>query len=88
MQDPELLVEQKPLARDGGQEGAYRDIWFTFNDEYSWAQSAFEIQEGRISKNRTLTKDEVLAPLRDVLTSIARDEIEKFLRKMNVHIED
>ena len=88
LQDPELLVEQKPLARDGGQEGAYRDIWFTFNDEYSWAQSAFEIQEGRISKNRTLTKDEVLAPLRDVLTSIARDEIEKFLRKMNVHIED
>jgi hypothetical protein len=50
--------------------------------------SAFEIQEGRISKNRTLTKDEVLAPLRDVLTSIARDEIEKFFRKMNIHVED
>ena len=88
MQDPELPIEKKPLAGDGGQEGAYRDIWFTFNDEYSWAQSAFEIQEGRISKNRTLSKDEVLAPLRDVLDSIARDEIEKFFRKMNVHVED
>ena len=87
LQDPEVDIKEKPLARDGGQEGAYRDIWFTFNDEYSWAQSAFEIQEGRISKNRTLSKDEVLAPLRDVLNSIARDEIEKFFRKINAHIE-
>jgi hypothetical protein len=88
LQDPELSIEEKPLAGDGGQEGAYRDIWFTFNDEYSWSQSAFEIQEGRISKNRTLTKDEVLAPLRDVLNSLAREEIDKFFRRMNVQVED
>ncbi|MFX1365739.1 MAG: DUF4332 domain-containing protein, partial [Promethearchaeota archaeon] len=39
LQDPEVPVEQKPLARDGGTEGAYKDVLFTFNDEFSWAQT-------------------------------------------------
>ncbi|MFX1304342.1 MAG: DUF4332 domain-containing protein, partial [Promethearchaeota archaeon] len=33
LQDPEVPIEEKPLARDGGTEGAYKDVLFTFNDE-------------------------------------------------------
>jgi hypothetical protein len=87
LQDPEVSVENKPLARNGGTEGAYREIWFTFNDFHSWAQSSFEVKEGRISNNRTTQKDEVLAPLEDILKSLASEEIEKIFRKLNIEIE-
>ncbi|MFX0077373.1 MAG: DUF4332 domain-containing protein [Candidatus Hermodarchaeota archaeon] len=84
LQDPEVPIESKPLACDGGTEGAYRNIWFTFNDENSWAQSSFEVKEGRISKNRTTQKEEVLAPLEDILRSLASDTIEKLFSKLNI----
>ena len=87
LQDPEVSIENKPLARDGGTEGAYREIWFTFNDFNSWAQSSFEVKEGRISNNRTTKKDEVIAPLEDILKSLASEEIEKIFRKLNIEIE-
>lgn len=87
LQDPEVSIEDKPLARDGGTEGAYRDIWFTFNDEQSYAQSSIEVREGRISKNRTTQKEEVLAPLEDILKSLASDTIDKILKKLNIEIE-
>ena len=79
LQDPEVSIENKPLARNGGTEGAYREIWFTFNDFNSWAQSSIEVTEGRISNNRTTQKDEVLAPLEDIIKSLASEEIEKSL---------
>jgi len=87
LQDPEVPIEKKPLARDGGQEGAYRNIWFTFNDEESWAQSSFEVKAGRISQNRKAQKDEVLAPLKNILKSLATEELEKIFRKLNIDIE-
>ncbi|MFX1326948.1 MAG: DUF4332 domain-containing protein [Promethearchaeota archaeon] len=87
LQDPEVSIEEKPLARDGGQEGAYKDVLFTFNDEFSWAQTALEVKEGRISKNRTTTKDEVLAPLEDVLNHLASDELIKVFKKYGIEIE-
>jgi len=87
LQDPEVPIVDKPLARNGGSEGAYRNIWFTFNNDNSWAQSSFEVKEGRISKNRTMQKDEVLAPLEDILKSLASDTIEKIFRKLNIGIE-
>ncbi len=87
LQDPEVSIENKPLARDGGTEGAYREIWFTFNDFNSWAQISFEVKEGRISNNRTTQKDEVIAPLEDILKSLASEEIEKIFRKLNIEIE-
>jgi len=86
LQDPEILIAEKPLARNGGTEGAYREIWFTFNDINSWAQSSFEVGS-RISKNRTMQKDEVLAPLEEILKSLARDTIEKIFEKLNIDIE-
>jgi len=87
LQDPEVPIVNKPLARNGGSEGAYRNIWFTFNNDNSWAQNSFEVKEGRISKNRTMQKDEVLAPLEDILKSLASDTIEKIFRKLNIGIE-
>ncbi len=87
LQDPEVSIEEKPLARDGGQEGAYKDVLFTFNDEFSWAQTALEVKEGRISKNRTTSKDEVLAPLEDVLQHLASDELIKVFKKYGIEIE-
>jgi predicted flap endonuclease-1-like 5' DNA nuclease len=87
LQDPEVPIKDKPLARDGGTEGAYRNIWFTFNNDNSWAQSSFEVKEGRISKNRTTQKEDVLAPLEEILRSLASDTIDKIFRKLNIEIE-
>ncbi|MFX1280847.1 MAG: DUF4332 domain-containing protein [Promethearchaeota archaeon] len=87
LQDPEVPVEEKPLAGDGGQDGAYKQVWFTFNDKYSWAQSSFEVKEGRISQNRKAKQEEVLAPLEDILRNLASDELEKIFKKFNIEIE-
>ncbi len=87
LQDPEVPIEKKPLARDGGTEGAYKNVLFTFNDEYSWAQTALEIKEGRISNNRTTSKDEIIAPLEDILKHLATDELIKIFRKLGINIE-
>ncbi|MHA2005755.1 MAG: DUF4332 domain-containing protein [Promethearchaeota archaeon] len=87
LQDPEIKIEKKPLARNGGHEKAYKNILFTFNDEYSWAQTAFEVKEGRISRNREVKKDEILAPLEDILRHLASDELKKVFKKYNLEIE-
>ncbi|MHA2039554.1 MAG: DUF4332 domain-containing protein [Promethearchaeota archaeon] len=87
LQDPEVSIEKKPLARNGGQEGAYQEVWFTFNNENSWSQSSFEVREGRISKNRITKKEDVLAPLEDILKLLASDELEKIFRKYNLKAE-
>ena len=87
LQDPDVPVEEKPLAREGGQEGAYRDIWFTFNDKYSWAQSAFEVLEGRISQNRTTQKDEVLAPMSEIMKGLAAESLLKVFEKYGFGVE-
>jgi hypothetical protein len=87
LQDPDIPVEEKPLAGDGGQEGAYKDIWFTFNDEHAWAQTNFEVTMPRISQNRQSSKDEVLAPLGDILKELASEELIKVFRKYGIHME-
>ena len=87
LQDPEVPVEKKPLAGEGGQEGAYKDVLFTFNDEFSWAQTALEIKEGRISNNRTTSKDEIIAPLENILKHLADEELKKIFRKYGIEIE-
>ncbi|MFW9873497.1 MAG: DUF4332 domain-containing protein [Candidatus Thorarchaeota archaeon] len=87
LQDPEKPIEKKPLARNGGQDGAYKEVWFTFNDKYSWAQSSFEVKEGRISRNRKATQEEILAPLEDILKHLARKELDKIFKKDNIRID-
>jgi hypothetical protein len=41
-EDSHLKLKEKPLARNGGQHNAYKKIWFTFNNEYSWNQEEIE----------------------------------------------
>jgi len=60
---------------------------FTFNDEYSWSQSGFEVKVGRISQNRKANKEEVLAPLEDVIKKLASDELLKVFKKYGIDIE-
>jgi hypothetical protein len=81
LQDPEIPPEKKPLSNDGGTYGAYKEIWFTFNDEYSWAQSPITVKATRISKNRTMKKEDVInESIEDMVTDIFKD--------MNVVIEE
>ena len=87
MQDPDTPVEKKPLAKDGGQEGAYRNIWFTFNDEKSWAQTAFEVTSSRISNGRKTKMEDVMAELIDITRILAEEEIDKLLEKLNFVVE-
>lgn len=37
-EDSRIKVQDKPLAKNGGQRNAYKDTWFTFNNEHSWNQ--------------------------------------------------
>ena len=72
LQDPQLKIEDKPLARDGGHENAYKEVWFTYNDEYSWAPEQIEITESRISKKRTVKKDDVVE-VKEFLENMIKD---------------
>jgi hypothetical protein len=46
---------QKPLAKNGGYNNYYKDIWFTFNNEYSWNQKSLNIT-GRLDYIDTLSE--------------------------------
>jgi len=86
-QDPEVSVEKKPLAKNGGQFNGYKETWFTFNDEYSWGEGSFEITKGRMSEKRTAKKDDVLITLKDLVRNIAQEQMENVLKKYNIRIE-
>jgi predicted transglutaminase-like cysteine proteinase len=87
LQDPEIAVEEKPLARDGGQEGAYRNIWFSFNNEKSWAQTAFEVTSPRISNHQTSKMDDVIGELLEVTRILAEEEIDKLIERLKFTVE-
>jgi len=54
-EDSYLAPEHKPLAKKGGYNGCYQELWFTFNNEYSWNQEGLEMDARRISRNRSST---------------------------------
>lgn len=54
-EDSHLAPEYKPLAKEGGYNGCYQELWFTFNNEYSWNQDRLEIDARRISRNSSST---------------------------------
>ncbi len=68
--DPDIPIEKKPLSRNGGQKKSYKDVWFTFNDENSWANTAFEIIDDRISKNQKTKKESVLNKIKEIMNQI------------------
>ena len=47
-EDSHIPVPQKPLAKNGGQFNSYKEIWFTFNNEYSWAGGPITILAPRV----------------------------------------
>lgn len=42
-QDSHLPIKEKPLAKNGGQNNSYKQIWFTFNGQYSWNQMSISL---------------------------------------------
>ncbi|MFX1394927.1 MAG: DUF4332 domain-containing protein [Promethearchaeota archaeon] len=86
-QDPDVPIEEKPLAKDGGQQGGYKETWFTFNDEYSWALDLTQIPTGRISNNRTTKKDEVLIKMEDLMRNFAKEQMLKVFEKYGIKID-
>ena len=85
--DPDVPIEEKPLAKNGGQQGGYKETWFTFNDEYSWALDLTQIPIGRISNNRTTKKDEVLIKMEDLMRNFAKEQMAKVFEKYGLKIE-
>ena len=85
--DPDVPIEEKPLAKNGGQQDGYKETWFTFNDEYSWALDLTQIPTGRISNNRTTKKDEVLIKMEDLMRNFAKEQMAKVFEKYGIKIE-
>jgi len=69
-EDSSIPINKKPLASEGGQRKAYKDIWFTFNDQYSWNQSKIEIKDGRISNHQTKDLNESIETSQVTIDSI------------------
>jgi hypothetical protein len=85
--DPDVPIEKKPLAKDGGQQKGYKETWFTFNDEYSWAHDLTQIPTGRISNNRTTKKDEIMVKMDDLMRNFAKDQLAKVFEKYGLKLE-
>jgi len=77
-EDSKTPILKKPLAKNGGYNNCYKDVWFTFNNQYSWNQSSLTVG-GRISnEEETKTLNEVL------LEKVSVDSIiEKIDKKIN-----
>lgn len=45
--DNSIPVSRKPLAKNGGVQNQYKEVWFTFNSEYSWTNTSLQIS-GRV----------------------------------------
>lgn len=55
-QDEQVPVIKKPNAKNGGQRNAYGEIWFTFNNEYSWSHKSLAIS-GRVNSEKVIMKE-------------------------------
>lgn len=42
-EDSDIKPEDKPLLKDGGYMNTYKNIWFTFNNKYSWSNELVEV---------------------------------------------
>lgn len=47
-EDTDVMTGEKPLLKEGGYNGCYKDIWFSFNNEYSWSNVEVDTVEGRV----------------------------------------
>ncbi len=81
--DPKVEIQNKPLAREGGQQNAYKDIWFTFNDEYSWSQTWFEITSERISRQQKTKLEDVIEKRYITVTEVMKYLDENITRQID-----
>lgn len=44
-EDSDIPTGSKPLAKNGGYERTYEDIWFSFNNEFSWSNELVTIED-------------------------------------------
>lgn len=49
-EDTELKCEDKPLLRNGGYNNCYGEIWFSFNNEFSWGKEEVNIESNRLKE--------------------------------------
>lgn len=72
-QDSHLPIIKKPLSRTGGQMNSYKEIWFTFNDQYSWSGGPMNILSPRVSNtkqiNEAVETSEYLEKIADFVNS-------------------
>lgn len=55
-EDTELICEDKPLLREGGYNSSYGEIWFSFNNEYSWSNQEVTITANKIKDHEIVDK--------------------------------
>jgi len=77
-EDSTVPINKKPLAKDGGYRNSYKDVWFTFNDKFSWNQKALQLN-GRISNNRTSSKKSVLKESK--ASKMVSDRVKEILKE-------
>jgi hypothetical protein len=82
-EDSKIPPETKPLARDGGFGKKYGDVWFAFNDEFSWNQTSLAV-DGRVSGAQA---EEVTTPGVDRLSSLLA-QIEDKIKTKNTLISE
>jgi len=68
-EDSMLPVAKKPLARAGGQKAAYGEVWFTFNGENSWNQTALAISD-RIANDKETSSISTATQINAILEDI------------------
>jgi transglutaminase-like putative cysteine protease len=73
-EDSKTKTGSKILAKNGGYNNCYKEVWFTFNNEFSWNQKALEIND-RISgsaKKKTQLDEAVntVNTLKEIMSSI------------------
>ena len=66
--DPQISPGRKPFAKD---KSCYKDLLFSFNNEYSWAQTSLEISASRISREQTLKEGDISSASDDYIKKIA-----------------
>ena len=49
-EDSNIPTGKKPLAKDGGYNNSYIDIWFTFNNEFAWSNIEVNLEQGRLKE--------------------------------------
>lgn len=49
-EDTDVPTGKKPLAKEGGYNQCYIDVWFAFNNQYTWSDVERNIEDNRVSE--------------------------------------